>query len=422
MLTAKSTELDRVLGLELGADDYLTKPFSLAELLARVKALLRRADLLRAAQADAQAQSQAIRNGELEILPAKRQVRYRGEAIDFTALEFDLLLHFARHPGHVFSRSQLLNAVWGYTPRRLRAHRDDAHQPPARQARGRSDAARADPHGARRRLQDARAPRCAHERAVAQARADDLRDRPADRAAGRSRPSSTPSSASSTRCVPRAAWASWCASSACTTTCSTCTQRGPGRSSRRWLRSLVLYEPDTQLYLLDRDGTVLAKTGKVRLAPGFKVALGAGARRFERQQNPDASFVMGDDPERMDADAVVAAKPVRGADRRRAARQAGYLYLVAHTRQLPGLALGGAAQQLRAAGARRVIAASSPLTTLLAVAHHRVGDAAAAPADRRRSRRCRSAASPRAGGRATQTLLPPPTARRVRPADRAPSR
>ena len=115
MLTAKSTELDRVLGLELGADDYLTKPFSLAELLARVKALLRRADLVRAAQSDAQGHAQAIRNGELEILPAKRQVRYRGRSLDFTALEFDLLLHFASHPGHVFSRAQLLDAVWGYS-------------------------------------------------------------------------------------------------------------------------------------------------------------------------------------------------------------------------------------------------------------------------------------------------------------------
>ncbi len=115
MLTAKSTELDRVLGLELGADDYLTMPFSLAELLARVKALLRRADLLRAAQANHAGEARALRNGELEILPAKRQVRYRGAPIDFTALEFDLLLHFAAHPGHVFSRSQLLNAVWGYT-------------------------------------------------------------------------------------------------------------------------------------------------------------------------------------------------------------------------------------------------------------------------------------------------------------------
>lgn len=115
MLTAKSTELDRVLGLELGADDYLTKPFSLAELLARVKALLRRAELLRVAQLSAQTQASSLRNGELEILPTKRQVLVRGEVQDFTALEFDLLLHFAQHPGHVFSRGQLLNAVWGYT-------------------------------------------------------------------------------------------------------------------------------------------------------------------------------------------------------------------------------------------------------------------------------------------------------------------
>ncbi|MEP6966316.1 MAG: response regulator transcription factor [Polaromonas sp.] len=115
MLTAKSTELDRVLGLELGADDYLTKPFSLAELLARVKALLRRAELLLAAQTAAKAQSGALRNGELEILPAKRQVSLKGKLLDFTALEFELLLHFAQHPGHVFSRNQLLSAVWGYS-------------------------------------------------------------------------------------------------------------------------------------------------------------------------------------------------------------------------------------------------------------------------------------------------------------------
>jgi DNA-binding response OmpR family regulator len=115
MLTAKSTELDRVLGLELGADDYLTKPFSLAELLARVKALLRRADLLRAAQSQGPGPATTVRNGDLEIVPSKRQARYRGEPLDFTALEFDLLMHFASHPGHVFSRAQLLNAVWGYT-------------------------------------------------------------------------------------------------------------------------------------------------------------------------------------------------------------------------------------------------------------------------------------------------------------------
>jgi DNA-binding response OmpR family regulator len=113
MLTAKSTELDRVLGLELGADDYLTKPFSMAELLARVKALLRRAELLRQAQAPTPAAP--LRNGELEILTGKREVRVRGLVLDFTALEFDLLLHFASHPGHVFSRAQLLDAVWGYS-------------------------------------------------------------------------------------------------------------------------------------------------------------------------------------------------------------------------------------------------------------------------------------------------------------------
>ena len=113
MLTAKSTELDRVLGLELGADDYLTKPFSMAELLARVKALLRRADLMRQAQ---QAHGgSTLRNGEIEIVVARRDVRVRGQPVELTALEFDLLLHFAQHPGHVFSRAQLLDAVWGYS-------------------------------------------------------------------------------------------------------------------------------------------------------------------------------------------------------------------------------------------------------------------------------------------------------------------
>ena len=118
MLTAKSTELDRVLGLELGADDYLTKPFSMAELLARVKALLRRAELLRAAQ-NAPAGASVVRNGEIEITPGRREVRIIGaspdRALEFTALEFDLLLHFASHPGQVFSRAQLLDAVWGYS-------------------------------------------------------------------------------------------------------------------------------------------------------------------------------------------------------------------------------------------------------------------------------------------------------------------
>jgi len=113
MLTAKSTELDRVLGLELGADDYLTKPFSMAELLARVKALLRRAELLRAAPAaDA---AQVLHNGQLTVTPARREATVGGRALEFTALEFELLLHFVSHPGRVFSRAQLLDAVWGYS-------------------------------------------------------------------------------------------------------------------------------------------------------------------------------------------------------------------------------------------------------------------------------------------------------------------
>ena len=116
MLTAKATELDRVLGLELGADDYLTKPFSMAELVARVKALLRRAELLRLAQqGGGSAEAAAIVNGELEIHPARREVRVAGRPLELTALEFDLLLHFASHPGRVFSRAQLLDAVWGYS-------------------------------------------------------------------------------------------------------------------------------------------------------------------------------------------------------------------------------------------------------------------------------------------------------------------
>ena len=117
MLTAKSSELDRVLGLELGADDYLTKPFSLPELLARVKALLRRSDLMKnvGKSSPKDAVRLPVKNGVLEILPAKRQAVFRGVALELTALEFDLLLFFAQSPGHVFSRSQLLDAVWGYS-------------------------------------------------------------------------------------------------------------------------------------------------------------------------------------------------------------------------------------------------------------------------------------------------------------------
>ncbi|MGZ8381860.1 MAG: response regulator transcription factor, partial [Nitrospira sp.] len=105
MLTAKSTELDRVLGLEVGADDYLTKPFSIREFLARVKALSRRMEALGAQLApDKQTM---IRTGDLMIDTEKRKVTLCDNAIDLTAKEFDLLLQFARHPGRVYTRSQL---------------------------------------------------------------------------------------------------------------------------------------------------------------------------------------------------------------------------------------------------------------------------------------------------------------------------
>jgi DNA-binding response OmpR family regulator len=111
MLTSKSSELDRVLGLELGADDYVTKPFSVSELLARVRALFRRVDSLSRGR-DEPLQPLAL--GRLEIDPACRLVRVDDRPVDLTAREFDLLLHFARHPGRVFRRSELLDSVWGY--------------------------------------------------------------------------------------------------------------------------------------------------------------------------------------------------------------------------------------------------------------------------------------------------------------------
>lgn len=111
MLTAKTSELDRVLGLELGADDYLTKPFSLPELLARVKAIFRRVDAM--AQSGPAASSM-IESGGLTIDTAKRSVTIEGKAVELTSKEFDLLLHFAQNPGRVYTRAQLLDMVWGY--------------------------------------------------------------------------------------------------------------------------------------------------------------------------------------------------------------------------------------------------------------------------------------------------------------------
>jgi DNA-binding response OmpR family regulator len=109
--SARSSEVHRILGLELGADDYLAKPFSVLELVARVKALLRRAD--------AMAKTQRNEGGALELNgvrldPVTRQAAVEGRPLDLTPREFDLLYFFVKHPEKVFSRLDLLNQVWGY--------------------------------------------------------------------------------------------------------------------------------------------------------------------------------------------------------------------------------------------------------------------------------------------------------------------
>ncbi|MES2991100.1 MAG: HAMP domain-containing sensor histidine kinase [Pseudomonadota bacterium] len=111
------------------------------------------------------------------------------------------------------------------------------------------------------------------------------------------------------------------------------TYEGEPAKFRGWLRNMVLFEPDTQLYLLALDGAVLASSGDARLPPGFKVALTPVLQAVGR---PDAAYVMGDDPERMDANAVVAVQPVRRATMSAGDEVVAYLYLVAHTDALPG--------------------------------------------------------------------------------------
>jgi DNA-binding response OmpR family regulator len=114
MLTSKSAELDRVLGLETGADDYLTKPFSVLELAARVRAILRRVANLQPKAVTRGEPGKPIEAGPVTIDPARRQVSLDGASVDLTAREFDLLEYFARHPGRVFRRAELLDGVWGY--------------------------------------------------------------------------------------------------------------------------------------------------------------------------------------------------------------------------------------------------------------------------------------------------------------------
>ena len=115
MLTARSEELDRVLGLELGADDYLTKPFSVRELVARVRAIFRRMELMERGEENSEAdEPPTIRHRELLIDMARRKVQVKGKPVDLTAREFELLAYFARHPGRCYSRKQLLDSVWGY--------------------------------------------------------------------------------------------------------------------------------------------------------------------------------------------------------------------------------------------------------------------------------------------------------------------
>ena len=108
ILTARGDEVDRIIGLEIGADDYLVKPFSPRELVARVRAVLRRVD-----ERDTAADDEPLVRGDVVVDPVRRRVTVAGKAVDLTPTEFDLLAHLARQPGRVFTRAQLLTAIHG---------------------------------------------------------------------------------------------------------------------------------------------------------------------------------------------------------------------------------------------------------------------------------------------------------------------
>ncbi len=110
MLTARDDEVDKVLGLELGADDYITKPFSIREFRSRIRAVLRRATLIAEQRG---AEDGVLQTGELVIDPSKRSVTLAGRAIQLTYVEFEILHTLALHPGRVYTRQALLEAVWG---------------------------------------------------------------------------------------------------------------------------------------------------------------------------------------------------------------------------------------------------------------------------------------------------------------------
>lgn len=112
MLTAKAEEVDKILGLELGADDYMTKPFSIRELTARVKAIFRRIKVDQ--ENEGNLPSELVFN-DLKIYPKKRKVTLSDDTIELTSKEYDLLLLFRSNPGKAYSREQLLNQVWGYS-------------------------------------------------------------------------------------------------------------------------------------------------------------------------------------------------------------------------------------------------------------------------------------------------------------------